>query len=628
MTLLTAEKISKRFNDRIIFEDVSFTIKTGDKIGLIGKNGSGKTTLFNIIDGVKNPDQGNIYKNKKCLINYAQQEKTQYLEMTLFEYVASARQDLLMMRHEINNLEEYLMRYPDDKNSLEKLGKIQEEYEHQEGFNFENELKIILIGMGFTTERYHERLKNFSGGEKNRASLAKILAGQGNLLLLDEPTNHLDLDITCWLEEYLTKTDKNYIIVSHDRAFLNNTVDKIWEINNGKIDIYTGGFEKYLKERSQRKQLEKHYYQHQQKEIKRIEDFIRRNMAGQKTKQAQSKLKYLKKIKRLPSPKIETSGQAFQVKSDRRSYAHVLEVANLDIGYGDKIIADQIGFDIYRGDKIGIIGPNGSGKTTLLKTLIGEITPVKGEVKLGNNVSVAYFDQELTNLESGRSVLENLWMVDPLSEIYTIRSFLARFGFFGEDVFKPMTLLSGGEKTKLSLARLLYHPANFIIFDEPTNHLDIISREALEDALIDYDGSLLMVSHDRYFLDKVVNKIIHLRDGGIKIYDGNYSYFKERTTASISQKPPPKETKSKTAYLEFKEKSKRRARLKKDIENTQNKIIELEKELETVTKDINHKIPQHDWEKLQQAIKQKKQLEETLLLLYDKLEKLQEVKLD
>ncbi|NOY89085.1 MAG: ABC-F family ATP-binding cassette domain-containing protein, partial [FCB group bacterium] len=467
MTLVTAEKISQRFNDQIIFEDVSFTIKTGDKIGLIGKNGSGKTTLFDIIAGLKNPDQGNIYKNKKCLINYAQQEKTQYLEMTLFEYVASARQDLLAMRREINNLEESLRQNPHDKNSLEKLGKIQEKYEHQQGFNFENELKIILIGMGFTPNRYHERLKNFSGGEKNRASLAKILAGRGNLLLLDEPTNHLDIDITCWLEEYLTKTDKNYIIVSHDRTFLNNTVGKIWEINNGKIDFYTGGFEKYLKERSQRKQLEKHYYQkhyyqHQQKEIKRIEDFIQRNMAGQKTKQAQSKLKYLKKIKRLPPPKTDGSGQAFQVKSDRRSYAHVLEVTNLDIGYGDKTIATQIGFDIYRGDKIGIIGPNGSGKTTLLKTLIGEITPVKGEVKLGNNVSVAYFDQELTNLDTERSVLENLWSVDPLSEIYTIRSFLARFGFFGEDVFKPVTLLSGGEKTKLSLARLLYHPANFI----------------------------------------------------------------------------------------------------------------------------------------------------------------------
>ncbi|MFQ5453201.1 MAG: ribosomal protection-like ABC-F family protein [Candidatus Zixiibacteriota bacterium] len=627
MTLLTLEKISKRYNEQVIFNRVSLTINSGDRIGLVGKNGSGKTTLFELITGSREMDSGTININKKCLINYSEQEKDEYLRLTLFDYVSSARQDLLDMRHEIIQLEEQLSNYPDNHNYLTQLGKLQIQYEHAGGYNFENEIKIVIAGLGFEKDRYNDRMKNFSGGEKNRAGLAKVLAGKGNLLLLDEPTNHLDIESTCWLEEYLTKSNKSYLVVSHDRTFLTNIVEKVWEINNGRIDIYSGNFEKYLNQRLERRRLHQHHYKHQQEEIKRIEDFIRRNMAGQKTKQAQSKLKYLQRIKRLPPPDSENHSHSIQVKSSGRSYAHILEVDEVSVGYGEKTVTTGISFDVYRGDKIGMIGANGTGKSTILKTLIGELSPIDGEIKLGNNVDVVYFDQELSELEQEKTALENIWTVDPMAESGVMRSYLGRFGFTGEESLKKVASLSGGEKTKLSLAMLLYHPANFIIFDEPTNHLDMISREALEDALIKYEGSFLIVSHDRYFLDRVVSKIFSIDGRHLTIFDGNYSYYKDKISENTVI-TGPKNIKSKQAHLAFKEKSKQRSRIKKEIQATRSKIDNLETELEQLIKEINQKIPKSDWEKLRDSTLHKSKLENNILQLYHKLEDLEAYKFD
>ncbi|MEW6412472.1 MAG: ABC-F family ATP-binding cassette domain-containing protein [Candidatus Zixiibacteriota bacterium] len=628
MTLLAAEKLSKRFNDQVIFDDVSFTVKTGDRIGLVGKNGSGKTTLFDLLVGYQQCDSGTINKSRRCLIDYAEQDKTELLQHSLFDYVASARQDLLDLRRKIAHLEEHLASRPSDQSTLAELGHLQNRYEHEGGFGFENEIKTILLGLSFPVERHKDLLVNFSGGEKNRAGLARILAGKGNLLLLDEPTNHLDIESTLWLEDYLTKTDKAYIVVSHDRAFLQNTVQAVWEIQSAKIDTYVGTFEKYLSERAERRRLHEHRYRHQQEEILRLEDYVRRNMAGQKTKQAQSKLKYLQRIKRLPPPKTDGRGPTIRVQSSGRSYAHVLAVDDVAVGYGDTTVVTNVSFDLYRGDRVGLIGANGSGKTTLLKTLIGELGPIQGDIKLGNNVDVAYFDQELTDLDPDRTVLENLWEVDPTAEMGTIRSFLGRFGFTGDDSLKKVAMLSGGEKTKLSLARLLYHPANFIIFDEPTNHLDIVSREVLEEALGAYDGSLLIVSHDRYFLDKVVNKIIYVRNGSISIYSGNYSFFREKTERMAAEAAPDRKPKSKQSYFEFKEKSRQRSRLKKDIQSTRSKIADLEKEVAALTEAIDHGIPRSDWEKLAESTERKNALEDEILRLYHKLDELEAVDLD
>jgi ATP-binding cassette subfamily F protein 3 len=627
VSLVSADKIKKAFNEQILFDNVSFTINKGERIGFVGKNGSGKTTLFDIINGSQSVDSGSVNKSRECQIDYVEQEKSDYYQDTLFDFVSSARSDLSEMRQKINLLEENLSINPKDKKSLDELGSVHNRYEHSGGFNFETEVKIILHGLGFGEERYKDRVMNFSGGEKNRAGLARVLAGKGNLLLLDEPTNHLDIESTKWLEEYLNKTSKAFIVVSHDRMFLNNTVTKVWELYNGRIDSYTGSFENYLTQRAERKRLHEHKYKHQQDRIKQLEEFVRQHMAGQKTKQAQSKLKYLARIKRLPPPEKDGMGPSIKMKSSGRSYSQVLSVEDITIGYGNNEIVENIKFDIYRGDKIGLIGQNGSGKSTLLKSLIGELAPIKGDLKLGNQVEVAYFDQELSDLNPNQTVLENLWELDPYVEVGQIRSFLGRFGFSGDDSLKMVSTLSGGEKTKLSLARLLYHPVNFIIFDEPTNHLDIVSREALEEALIEYEGSLLIVSHDRYFLNRVVNKIYHIKNSYLNIYNGNYSYFEERYNQNdiLPQKKPKKQT---SDYLSFKEKSKQRSKLKKEITSTKDKIKAHEKQLLELVEQIENNIPKSDWEKLQEVSSQKTNIEDELIILYEKLEQLNEVAID
>jgi len=627
MTLLTVEKLSKKFNDQVIFNKVSFTVTDGEHIGLVGKNGSGKTTLFELINGNMAADSGVVTRSKSCVIDYITQEKEEASRLTLFNYVSSARQDLLELRRDISFLENELALDPNNTQNVEKLGQLQLSFEAEGGFSFETEIKTILHGLGFEEDRYNDLLRNFSGGEKNRAGLARVLAGKGNLVLLDEPTNHLDIESTRWLEEYLQSLNKSYIVVSHDRAFLTAICKKIWETNNGKIDTYVGGFEKYLEERAERRRLHAHRFRHQQQEIKRLEEFVRRNMAGQKTKQAQSKLKYLDRIKRLPPPVGDGDGPAIRMNSSGRSYNHVLAVEDLSVGYGINVVVENLDFDIYRGDKIGMIGRNGSGKTTILRSLIGELSPVTGEIRLGNKVDVAYFDQELSDLNPEVSVIDTLWEIDASADVNRIRSFLARFGFTDEDPLKMVRSLSGGEKTKLSLARLLYYPANFIIFDEPTNHLDIDSREALEQALIEYDGSCVIVSHDRYFLDRVVNKIVHVENRQTKIYNGNYSYFKEKTEEIILPEKS-KEKKSKDAYFVFKEESKKRSRHKKKILSTRSKIADLEKELEKLTQALEGEIPKSDWEKLHEVSRGKKQLEDELFDLYALLEKLEEEELD
>lgn len=627
MTVLTAENLCKKFRDQIVLEQVSFTLRSGERIALVGKNGIGKTTLLEIITGKQSVDSGTVTRAKECRIDYIEQEKSEYLDMTVFDFVADARADLVRMRREIAQIEHYLEENPTSSAELVRLGDLQHDYERLDGFGLDAKVTAILEGLGFTRERFSERLRNFSGGERNRAGLARLLAGQGNLLLLDEPTNHLDIESTAWLEEYLGALDKTVVIVSHDRAFLSATTDQIWELTSGRLEKYHGGIERYLVERKARHEQAEHWYRHQQEEIKRIEEFIRRNMAGQKTKQAQSKLKYLGRIKRLPPPRTSDSGPSISVQSSGRSHVHVLTVQNVSLAYHDEPVLEDVDLDLYRGDKVGLIGRNGSGKSTLLKALIGELAPAAGSIRLGNNVDVAYFDQDLSDLVDDATVLDNFWTVDPLAEVGTVRSALARFGFTGEDVFKKVAALSGGEKTKLCLARLLYHPANLIIMDEPTNHLDMHSREALETALQEYDGSCLIVSHDRYFLDQVVNRIAHIRQGRVRVYEGNYSRFVEKT-AVAPPAPRVKNEKQKQDFLEFKEKSRRRSRHKKAVDATRARIGASEDELSRLESELAVGERADDWEHLHKLTERVRQLENEILDLYAELERLEATELD
>lgn len=624
MTLLAGENITKQFQERVLFEGLSFSINSGDRIGLVGPNGIGKTTLFEIMCRRMSVDSGQVTSSKDCMIAYVEQELTENLNSPLFEFVASSRTDLVQLKQEIDETSRNLEEDPANDKIIDRLGDLQHRFEVDGGYDFEAELKIILIGLGFTEERFGSPVESFSGGERNRASLARILAASSNLLLLDEPTNHLDIESTVWLEEYLAGLDKAYLVVSHDRTFLENTVNKVWEVSGRRIDQYFNGFTAYLTEREERRRLQAHHFRHQQEEIRRIEDFIRRNMAGQKTKQAQSKQKYLARIKRIELPEADREGPTFRVESSQRSHNLVLEIEDAVFGRGHRPCLTDVSLNLYRGDRIGMIGPNGSGKSTLLKTLIGELDPLAGEIRLGSKVDIAYFDQELADLNDDNTVLDELWQVDTLAEPGRLRSFLARFGFRGEDAFKKVSVLSGGEKTKLALSKILFLPANFLIFDEPTNHLDIDSRLALEEALGGYSGTFLIVSHDRYFLDRVAGKILALENGTVMSYDGNYSYYREKIIERENFRPSQKkESSTKDQYAEFKNQSKIKGRIKKDLRSTQSKIDDHEKEIARLERELSYNIPKSDWSKLTEASDRKSALEDALLALYDRLEELE-----
>jgi ATP-binding cassette subfamily F protein 3 len=624
MTLISGENITLKIEDRYLFRELSFSLNADDRVGLVGPNGIGKTTLFEIMAGHILPESGQVLKAKNCAIAYIRQELDEELGQTLMEYALGARPDLLAARDEIDRLGHELELAPENEKLLDRMGQLQNRFEIDGGYDFEAEVKMILVGLGFPENRFHNRLSVFSGGEKSRASLARILAGQSNLLLLDEPTNHLDIQSTVWLEEYLSGLQKAYIVVSHDRTFLANTVNKVWEINTQRIDQYFNGFDKYLLEREERRRLLEHRYRHQQEEIKRIEEFIRRNMAGQKTKQAQSRQKYLARMKRIELPDADRASHNISIDSSGRSYNLVLSCEKAAFGYGHHRLIEDVDLNLYRGETIGLIGPNGCGKSTIIKTILGEIEPLDGQVAIGNKVEPAYFDQELSDLNDNNIVLDEIWELDNLAEPARLRTYLARFGFSGEDVFKKVQFLSGGEKTKLALAKILYRPANFLIFDEPTNHLDIDSRQALEEALIEYDGSCLLVSHDRYFLDRVVDKIAAVENGRLKVFAGGYSYYREK--ALLTQEIPKKRSADpdkKRAYEEFKKSSQQKGRIRKELQSVRSKITAHEKILDNLAADLDHNIPKWDWEKLEAASKEKLRIEEVLIDLYEKLEQLE-----
>jgi ATP-binding cassette subfamily F protein 3 len=626
MTLISAENIVKQFHDNVLFSDLSFSINETDRIGLVGPNGIGKTTLFEIIEGRMPVDSGRIVKSKQSDISYVEQELAGDIDISLIDYVTSARSDLLSLKTKIDEAATKLETDPGSEKKVEMLGQLQNRFELDGGYEYEAEIKIILAGLGFPESRFSDKLSSFSGGERNRAALAKMLAARSNLLLLDEPTNHLDIESTIWLEEYLNGQDKAFIVVSHDRTFLTNTVKKIWEISGLKINQYFNGFENYLVEREERRQLQQHQYRHQQEEIKRIEDFIRRNIVGQKTKQAQSRRKYLDRLKRVDLPDADKKAPTFSMEAGKRSYNLVLEIEDGVFGYGKSAVVGDVALNLYRGDRVGLIGPNGSGKTTILKTILGELNILEGSLKIGNNVEIAYFDQELENIDDHNTILDELWLVDTLAEAGRLRSFLARFGFRDDDVFKKVAILSGGEKTKLALAKLLFLPANFLIFDEPTNHLDIDARLALEEALKSYNGSFLIVSHDRYFLDCVVDRIAAVKNKSLRIYQGNYSYYRGKQELKTA-KPVRKTTSHDKLkeYENFKKQSQTKGKLKKELQSTRLKIKDSETALAKIDRDLTYNIPKTDWGRLSEVSDEKKKLEKQLLKLYTHLEDLEKL---
>ena len=532
--LFRLSEIYKSYGGTDILNGVSFQVNPNEKIGLVGRNGAGKTTVFRVITGEEAADDGEIIKMNNLKIGLLQQ----HVDFTENETVHTAALSAFKKLHDIEarmRILEHEMAENVTDEILDEYAELQTEFEHEEGFTYTAKAEAILLGLGFNKELWQLETKKLSGGQKNRLGLARLLLSNPDVLLLDEPTNHMDVGAVEWLENFLQTYEKSFVIISHDRYFLDRTCRRIIEIERGKAVTYKGNYSQFLVEREERREQQQREYENQQTYIAKNEEFIRRNLAGQKTKMAKSRRTMLEKLERVDAVIADRSSGNFGLKKIERAGSNILTVEDLAVGYGEKVLADDINFSLLRGECLGIIGGNGTGKTTFLKTILGQIRELSGSIIWGTKTDIGYYSQQLEELDERNEIIGELRRVAPLAENGALRSFLARFLFIGDDVFKRVADLSGGEKGRLALAKLIYSQKNVLILDEPTNHLDIPSREALEDTLDEYEGTIITVSHDRYFLDQISTQIFAFEDDGEnEVFNGNYSEFHRwRETAQI-----------------------------------------------------------------------------------------------
>lgn len=523
--LFRLSDVTKSYGGTEVLRGVSFQVNPDEKIGLVGRNGAGKTTVFRLVTGAEEPDSGEVVKINGLRLGLLDQHVDFASGDTVHTAALAAFKEIHDIEAEMRSLEKRMETDHSDE-VLNRYADLQIAFERADGFTYSARAEAILLGLGFTKEQWSLDTGVLSGGQKNRLGMARLLLSGSDVLLLDEPTNHLDVNAVEWLEEFLQTYDRSYVVISHDRYFLDRTTDRIIEIENGRAVNYKGNYSKYIVERELRREQQMREYENQQSLINKTQEFIRRNLEGQKTKQAKSRRNMLERMERVEAVAAEKHGGSFGLKKVERTGNNVITAEDLAVGYGDKRLADGINFSLLRGEVLGVIGANGTGKTTLLKTLLGEIRELGGEIRWGAKTNIGYYAQNLDELHPANEVIQELRRVAPLADNGELRSFLARFLFLGEDVFKNVRDLSGGEKGRLALAKLIYSRKNVLILDEPTNHLDIPAREALEDALAEYDGTIVTVSHDRFFLDKIATQILAFEpDGAVETFAGNYTEY-------------------------------------------------------------------------------------------------------
>ncbi|HZI17344.1 MAG TPA: ABC-F family ATP-binding cassette domain-containing protein [Pyrinomonadaceae bacterium] len=542
--------VHKSYGAQDVLRGASLQVNPGEHVGLVGRNGAGKTTIFRLITGEESPDRGDVVRARGVRLGLLEQHVDFEPGTTVHEAALAAFGQLQQIEHEMHQLEHRMAEAPDDLDSvLERYSELQQEFERQGGFEYAARAEAILQGLGFDRETWATPSEVLSGGQKNRLGLARLLLAEPDVLLLDEPTNHLDVAAVEWLEEFLTSYRSAYVIISHDRYFLDRACTRIVEVELGRAASYTGNYSAYLVEREERREIQQRAYENQRHLISKTEEFIRRNLAGQKTKQAKSRRKMLEKLDRVEAVRPDQPQGNFQLQKVERAGTHVLTVAEAAVGYPDKLLAEDIGFLLKRGECLGVIGPNGSGKTTFVRTVLGKLPPLAGEIRWGTNVQVGYYAQQLDDLDDRNEIIMELRRVAPSAATAgELRSFLARFLFTGDDVYKHVRDLSGGEKGRLALAKLIYSRVNVLVLDEPTNHLDIPSRESLEEALDAYDGTIITISHDRYFLDRVATQILALDgDGGAEHYEGDYTEYHDWKAARAAAEAERRAASVKTA---------------------------------------------------------------------------------
>jgi len=527
MSIVTANELTKSYGAQDVFWDVSLRIARGDKIALVGRNGTGKTTLLRIIAGLETPTAGRVYRARSLRIGYLPQEAELPSQRTLYDEMLTVFADLQAQQAELRRLEQQMADPARHEEALERYGEVLHAFELAGGYRYESEIRMVLAGLGFPEEEQHQPLSILSGGQKTRALLAKLLLSQPDLLLLDEPTNHLDLAATQWLEEYLANWQGSLVVVAHDRYFLDKVVGRVWELAFGRLEDYPGNYSRYSALRAERMERRLAEYEAQQKHIEKTEDFIRRYMASQRTREAQGRQKKLDRLPRLERPR-EAKKIHLSIQTDLRGGDLALVTEGLALGYqpGEALFTCP-DLCLRRGQRAALLGPNGSGKTTFLKTIIGQVSPLAGMTRIGQNVRFGYLAQGHEGLDQENTILDEILAVRNLP-LEKARGFLGRFLFSGDDVFKLVGDLSGGERSRVALAKLTLEGANLLLLDEPTIHLDIASQEILEEVLADFDGTILLVSHDRYLINALATQVWVIEDGELRVYDGNYSDYEEQ----------------------------------------------------------------------------------------------------
>lgn len=621
MPILSLTNIKKSYIDEETIKDANLIVEDKDKIGLIGINGSGKSTLFNIITENLSYDDGEIFRKKDLKIAYLEQQLSLHQEGSIYDNCLSIFKDLIELEKNLRKQEHIIAENPENLDEeLVKYQRLQDEFHKRDGYSYNSKIRGTLIGLGFSEEDFSKDISTLSGGQKSRVALAMLLLQDADLLLLDEPTNHLDIDAISWLEKYLKDIDKAIIVISHDRYFLNNIVSKIVLLENGATKTYKGNYDNYMRQRKKDFEVLKRQYEDQQKEIKRQEEIIKRYMnlgRDRFIKQGKSRKKMLDKMQKIDMPSSNKRTKlSFTPK--KTSGRDVLEIKDLSKSFGDHLVFHDLNAFVYKNDKIGLIGPNGVGKSTLFKIIAKEIQETSGEVKIGSNVDIAFFYQELDNLSLDKTVMDEIWDEFPKLEHFQIRKYLAEFLFVGDDIFKSVEELSGGERGRLSLLKIMLKGANFLVLDEPTNHLDIDSKEILEDALLKYEGTVLSISHDRYFLNKTVDKIFEMKEDGINTFLGNYDYYLEKTSES---EPEEENFKTKTEIerekREEREERKKNKVLRKKKEKVEEEISTIEEKLSTIDSKLADSNTYSDYQLANDLSIERESLANTLDELYE-----------
>lgn len=637
MIILQGNKIERSFSGDVLFDNINIQVDEKDRIALVGRNGAGKSTLLKILVGEEAPTSGEINTKRDLSLSYLAQDSRFESENTIFDEMLHVFDDVRNMESRLRKMEMQMAVLSGD--AFDKLmsdyDRLSEEFRVKGGFTYEAEIKAILNGFKFDESMWQMKISELSGGQNTRLALAKMLLEKPELLVLDEPTNHLDIETIAWLENYLVNYQGALIIVSHDRYFLDKVATITLDLTKHSLDRYVGNYSKFMDLKAEKLALEAKNYEKQAKEIAKLEDFVQRNLVrASTTKRAQARRKQLEKMERLDKPSAGQKSANMTFHADKVSGNVVLTVADAAIGYDDQILSEPINIDVKKFDAIAIVGPNGIGKSTLIKSIVGQIPFIKGTSTYGANVEVGYYDQTQSNLTRTNTVLDELWNDFSTTPEVEIRNRLGAFLFSGDDVKKSVSMLSGGERARLLLAKLSMQNNNFLILDEPTNHLDIDSKEVLEDALIDFDGTLLFVSHDRYFINRVATKVLEISEEGSTLYLGDYDYYlekkaeleelarlkaeeaQEKTTVVVEKAPANDYQAQKANQKELRKLTRRITEIENQLEeieareeeinqamlatNEASELIDLQKELDELTEQQENLML--EWEELSEKV--------------------------